>query len=151
MRAISAAPALMLVLAACGTSQAATVTNHSPSSAASPALRVGDGGTNVGTPVTKVEVRDEGFFYQGNGVSPVVTVKVGDVVEWDWKLDITVPHNLTFGTLPLMLDNLDPHASSPHQLNAGATWQVRFTRAGNFPYVCTYHSTGMKGSVVVGQ
>src|SRR5258708_29574853 len=132
MRAITAATALVFVLAACATSQATTGSKASPAGTGSPAIRVGDGGTSVGTPVAKVEVRDSSFSYQGNGDSPVVPVKVGDVVEWDWGADLTVAHNMTFGTLPLMLDNLDPKASSPHQLNAGAVWQGNFNHAGPF-------------------
>ena len=151
MRAITAATALVFVLAACASSQATTGSKASPAGTGSPAIRIGDGGTNVGTANAKVEVRDSSFSYQGNGDSPVVTIKVGDVVEWDWGADLTVAHNMTFGTLPLMLDNLDPQASSPHQLNAGAVWQVRFTSAGQFHYVCTFHSGSMRGSVVVTQ
>src|SRR5258708_4409948 len=151
MRAITAAPALVLVLAACGTSQGTTGSNASPSGTGSPGVRIGDGGTNVGTAIAKVQVRDSSFSYQGNGDSPVVTIKVGDVVEWDWGTDLTVAHNMTFGSLPPMLDNLDPQASSPHQLNAGAVWQVKFTGAGQFHYVCTFPSRSLRGSVVVTQ
>jgi plastocyanin len=81
----------------------------------------------------------------------MVNVKVGEIVEWDWRPDTTQPHNVTFSTPPLNVDNLDPAASSPHEVNAGAVWQVRFTKPGTYAYVCTFHSINMRGSVVVNQ
>ena len=66
-----------------------------------------------------------------------------------WGADLTAAHNVTFGTRPLVLDNIDPLASSPHTLSAGAIWQVRFSKAGDYAYVCTFHSLDMRGSVVV--
>jgi plastocyanin len=120
-----------------------------PSPSPSISLRIGTGGVAVGPSVAKVEVRDGGFFYQGSGIRPVVNVKVGEIVEWDWLADTAFPHNVTFSSPPLHLDNLDPKASSPHQVTAGGVWQVRFTTTGTYDYVCTFHSANMTGSVVV--
>ena len=143
-------PLLAMALGGCSGGTSAT-SSPRPSPSPSALLSIGTGGTGLGSPVAKVEVRDGAFFYQGQGVSPAVNVKVGDIVEWDWRSDATEPHNVTFATPPALIDNVDPQASSPHQLNAGATWQVRFTRAGTRTYVCTFHSTSMIGTVVVAQ
>ena len=80
-----------IVLAGCGTGTVVAPTQSGPSVTASAAIRIGDGGTALGTPVAKVEVRDGSFDYQGNGVSPTVTVKVGDVVEWDFGVRTSPP------------------------------------------------------------
>ncbi len=151
----SAMPLVILsvaIMAGCSSGSAGTTSASvpaQPSASPSPVVSIGTGGTDVGTPVAKVEVRDGAFFFHAQGVNPQVSAKVGDVVEWDWAAGAADTHNVTFATPPLMTDNLDPKASSPPQLNAGATWQVRFTRPGTFAFVCTIHSINMLGAVVV--
>jgi plastocyanin len=147
---IGAALPAAIILGGCsgGTSSSSSSgTSPTPSAAAS----VGVGGTSVGSPTTTVEVRDGSFFYHGSGVNPTVAVKLGDIVEWDWIAGTTDPHNVTLATPPALINYLDPNASSPRQLNAGAVWQIKFTKAGNFGFVCTVHSGTMTGVVTVTQ
>ena len=89
-----------------------------------------------------------------NGVAPTVTVdatdalvfspkavsiKVGDVVEW--KNTGISTHSVTFNT---------DSAITKAILSGGQTWEVKFTKAGSFPYVCTFHQAlGMVGTVTV--
>ena len=66
-----------------------------------------------------------------------ISIKVGDVVEW--KNVGSVTHTVTFDT-----DN----SISTSNLAPGATFEVKFTKAGSFPYACTIHP-GMDGTVKV--
>ena len=67
-----------------------------------------------------------------------VSVKVGGVLEF--KNGGSVFHNVTF---PDHSDLDDPN------FPGGSTWQVKFTKAGTYDFVCTIHSTTMKGSIKV--
>lgn len=143
-----------VILGGCssGTSSSSSAgTSPTPSPTPSAAASVGVGGTSIGSPTTKVAVSDTSFSYKGSGVNPTVAVKIGDVVEWDWLADDKDPHNVTLSTPPALIDYLDPRASSPTQLTAGAVWQIKFTRVGNFGFVCTLHSGSMTGIVAVSQ
>lgn len=135
--------ALALVLAACGSGAGTTSPSPSPSIA-----HVGEGGRALGTAKASVEIRDGAFFYLGNGVMPVVNVKIGEIVEWTARTDNTVAHNVSFYQPPDQFSVLDPAIASPHELNAGDKWQVKFTKAGDYRYICTFH-TSMTASVVV--
>ncbi len=150
IRAIALLVGTSLAASGCGSSSTSSSSRNAGSSP-SPAVSIGVGGTAVGTAVAKVEVRDGAFFYKGSGVNPKVGAKVGEVIEWDWLAGDTEPHNVTFASLPALIDNLDPNASSPTQLTAGAAWQVRFTRPGTYGFVCTIHSSSMTGIVEVAQ
>lgn len=112
-------------------------------------MSIGVGGTAVGTATAKVEVRDGAFFFKGNGVNPKVAAKVGEIIEWDWLAEDTDTHNVLFATPPALIDNLDPNASSPHEVKAGGVWQVKFTRGGTYGFVCTFHAGSMTGLVEV--
>jgi plastocyanin len=61
-------------------------------------------------------------------------VKKGDVVEW--KNDDLIPHTAT-----------SPEFDSG-ALKSGQSWRHTFTKAGDFPYICTFHPQ-MKGVVIV--
>ena len=69
-----------------------------------------------------------------------IAIKVGDVVEWSNK-DLT-PHTATSPPAP------GPPELDSGPINAGASWQHRFTKPGTFAYFCTFHPE-MKGTVVV--
>jgi len=36
-----------------------------------------------------------------------------------------------------------------HEVKAGGVWQVKFTRAGTYGFVCTFHAGSMTGLVEV--
>lgn len=65
-----------------------------------------------------------------------VSVKVGDVVEWDNTGSIL--HNISFDSEKISDSNFDK----------GNTFQVKFTKAGNYKYQCTIHAN-MTGEVDV--
>jgi len=84
--------------------------------------------TSVTTPVSHVSIQSLQF-------SPtILEVKKGDIVEW--KNDDLVPHTAT-----------SPEFDSG-ALKSGQSWRHTFTKAGNFPYKCTFHPQ-MKGVVIV--
>ncbi len=66
-----------------------------------------------------------------------VTVKTGDVVEWDNSGSIA--HNVTFDQYS---------AITSDTMNGGDKYQVKFGKAGSYQYHCTFHP-GMDGSLTV--
>lgn len=65
------------------------------------------------------------------------SIKAGDVVEWD--NGSSVPHNVTFD---------DYSAITSDTMSSGDKYQVKFTKAGTYPYHCTFHP-GMDGTITV--
>jgi plastocyanin len=145
----AALPAAVILGGCSGGTSSSSSGSTSPTPSA--AVSLGVGGTSVGSPATKVDVRDESFFYRGSGINPTVAVKVGDIVEWDWVATDRDVHNVTLSTPPTLIDYLDPKASSPTQLSAGAVWQIKFTKAGTYGFVCTLHSATMTGLLNITQ
>lgn len=66
-----------------------------------------------------------------------VTVSLNGVVEWTNTSG--VPHNVTFDANPEL---------TSQTMNPGDKYEVKFTRAGQYPYHCTFHP-GMNGTVTV--
>jgi plastocyanin len=66
-----------------------------------------------------------------------VTVSSGGVVQWTNAG--SAPHNVTFDGNPELTSGT---------MNGGDKYQVKFTRAGQYQYHCTFHP-GMDGSVTV--
>ena len=67
------------------------------------------------------------------------TAKVGDVIQW--KNDGTALHNVVF-------DNQLVPSSDP--MNQGDAFEVKFTQAGTYTYVCKFHETqNMRGTITV--
>jgi len=98
----------------------------------------GSGGGNVGsktsgaTAATKFNETDSLKFSPTSN-----TVKTGDVVEWDNGSGVA--HNVTFDAYPSITSD---------NMNQGDTFQVKFTKAGTYPFHCTIHP-GMDGSITV--
>lgn len=62
---------------------------------------------------------------------------VGQVIQWS---NIgTVLHTVTFDPYPSLSDDT---------LQPGATWSIKFSHPGTYPYRCTIHP-GMNGTLVV--
>jgi plastocyanin len=78
--------------------------------------------------VVKVSMRNMQFYPQ------TLKVKKGTVVEW--KNDDLVPHTATSASF------------DSGSLGPGKSWRHTFTKAGQFPYACTFHPT-MTGVVIV--
>jgi plastocyanin len=66
------------------------------------------------------------------------SVKLGGILEFENTGSVF--HNVTFP------DHSDITTSN---FPGGATWEIKFTKAGTYPFVCTIHSTTMKGTVTV--
>ena len=63
---------------------------------------------------------------------------VGDIIEW--MNAGSVLHTVTF----------DNHSElNDDTLQGGGVWQVKFTVAGTYPYICTIHQPDMKGTITV--
>jgi|ERR1051326_863118 plastocyanin len=78
--------------------------------------------------VVKVSMRNMQFYPQS------LNVKKGTVVEW--KNDDLVPHTATSASF------------DSGSLGRGKSWRYTFTKAGQFPYACTFHPM-MRGVVIV--
>src|ERR1700730_6778105 len=98
-----------------------------PGGAGAEAVSVVPAGVNVGeTDVLKFE-------------PATVTAKVGDVIEW--KNNGTLVHNVVF-------DNQAVPSSDP--MNQGDAFEVKFTKAGTYTYVCKFHeANNMRGTITV--
>jgi plastocyanin len=70
------------------------------------------------------------------------TAKVGDVVEWDFQDDQNGPHTATSD------DGSTFNSQDKITGNKGDKYQFKFTKAGTFPYHCTFHAN-MKGTITV--
>ena len=122
---LGAAIALLWSVAACGN-------GTTPSSNAGKGPIVGTAGIHLGSAVVHIDATDQLRF------SPTTeTVHVGDIVEWT---NIgSVQHTVTF--------DAQPYLTGP-TLDPGATWEIKLTQTGTYPYRCTIHP-GMNGTVVV--
>ncbi len=86
-------------------------------------------------PPAKPEPDDAVVRLVGLSFEPrTIQVPVGKRVRWEWT--DSVVHNV-----------VSPDFASSPELS-GASYAVRFDRAGTYPYRCTLH-TGMNGTVVV--
>jgi len=67
------------------------------------------------------------------------TAKIGDVIQW--KNNGSLVHNVVF-------DNNQVPSSDP--MNQGDTFEVKFTKAGTYSYVCKFHeANNMRGTITV--
>ena len=122
------AGAVIASLGACGSSSDNNTTSSSSSAAAFASEVTGQTATHT------VATSDKLTF------SPAqLTVKVGDIVEWTNPGQ--TPHNVTFDTPP------GPASST---IGSGQTYELKFTTAGSYHYICTFHSAqGMAGTITV--
>src|SRR5205807_2660559 len=102
------------------------------SSSSSSGTTVGSAGANLGTAAVKIATSDGLKFDPAQQ-----TAKVGDIIQW--SNPGTVNHTVTFDSQQSLSDP---------SLNAGGTWQVRFSAAGSYQYRCTIHA-GMNGTITV--
>jgi plastocyanin len=111
----------------------APVAQATPSASATAAPPAGQP-TNGATAAVAVNETDALVFDPN-----AVTVKVGDVVQW--KNGGAQVHNVVFGSQKTL--------NSP-TMSGGDTFEVKFTVAGSYSYVCSFHVTqGMTGKVTV--
>lgn len=124
---LGAGTSLVLVLSACGNGPPADLTGSSGGAPAPAAIQT----VTSGTAATTVKQTDDLKFDPSSA-----TAKVGDIVEF--TNSGTTPHNVTF----------DAGTASP-TMNGGDTFLVKFTKAGSYHYVCTFHAPGMAGTITV--
>lgn len=133
---------LALGLAGCGSTTASPGPSSQPTASANPSVGPPDGvaGANLGPAIARVTMTTYTAFHP-----TAVTVKVGDVVEWDNKddSDPDITHDVTWDPA-----NDSPLNSHRHMKN-GDTWQVRFSVPGSYHYLCSIHAFSMIGTVTV--
>ena len=129
---VVACGASALLLSACGstTSTSAPTASSSPSPSPSP---VGVAGTNLGVATQTVQI--PGYSFSPSDPS----VAAGSTVQWI-QADDTSKHSVVFQTTRGLNS-----AAMPYR----GVWQVKFTVAGVYPYVCGLHPQEMKGTVTV--
>lgn len=95
-----------------------------PPTASSNSPPVGSAGVSLGTPSVHVAATDQLMFSPKSA-----TLQVGQIVEWTNTGSVT--HTVTFMTYPYLSDPT---------LAPGATWEIKFTQPGTYPYQCTIHA-----------
>jgi plastocyanin len=91
--------------------------------------------SGLGTVAATINATDDLVF-----VPDTKTIAVGEVVEF--KNPGTVAHDVTF-------QDANDGCLSDATLNPGSTWEVKFTAAGTYNYLCTIHAPNMKGEITV--
>jgi plastocyanin len=91
--------------------------------------------TGLGSVGMTIQATDSLIFVPASS-----TASVGEVVEF--KNTGEQPHTVTFQ------DNNDG-CLTDGSLNPGATWDVKFSAAGTYNYICTIHAPNMKGEITV--
>jgi plastocyanin len=127
---LGAGVCVVALLAGCGSS-AGTGGPSSPAAACNGSAAV----SSLGTPSATVDATDTLVFDPAS-----TTTQVGAVVEF--KNTGSVEHTVTFR------DSNDSCLSDA-TLDPGATWEVKFTQAGTYNYLCTIHAPNMKGEITV--
>ena len=124
--------ATALLLSAC-----ASTTSTSASAQPSPSGPVGAAGPDLGVATKTVQIAPTEFAFSPSELG----VAAGSIVQWT-QADDTALHNISFQTMAAS------QLSSP-DMRKGIVWQVKFTVAGVYPYVCSLHPNQMKGIVTV--
>lgn len=125
---VGAGAVLGLGLAGCGNG-APTTSSSGGNQASCPGSAAAG---NLGSPAVKVAATDQLTFSPASE-----TAKVGQVIEW--SNTGTVQHTVTFDEASCLTDS---------SIVPGATWQIKFTKPGTYPYHCTIHP-GMDGTLTV--
>lgn len=105
----------------------------------------GVAGAHLGTPAVIISATDQQTF------DPAMEkVTTGEIIEWQNKSSVV--HNIVFSndvsvSDPGLATDSEP-ALSDASLEPGGVWQVKFTVAGTYNYLCTIHNA-MVGTIVV--
>lgn len=91
--------------------------------------------SGLGTPAVTINATDDKVFSPASS-----TATVGSVVEF--KNTGSLMHTVTFQ------DNTDG-CLTDSSLNPGSTWEVRFTAAGTYNFLCAIHAPNMKGEITI--
>ena len=103
----------------------------------------------MGAPAVKIAMTGDNTDPSGARFVPsAVSVKVGQVVEWDFDPNGYPGHNIVFANDPGLSNRLGLGAK-PNGTPGDGTWQVRFGAPGAYDYVCTYHLPTMTGAITV--
>jgi plastocyanin len=107
--------------------------NGVPSPSTSSGPPVGMAGATLGAATVTIQATDSNLFTPAK-----MTAHVGDIIEW--SNTGSVLHTVTF---------TDHSELNDDTLAGGGVWQVKFTVAGTYPYICTIHQPDMKGTITV--
>jgi plastocyanin len=107
--------------------------NGVPSPSTSSGPPVGMAGAALGAATVTIQATDSNVFTPAK-----MTAHVGDIIEW--SNTGSVLHTVTF---------TDHSELNDDTLAGGGVWQVKFTVAGTYPYICTIHQPDMKGTITV--
>jgi plastocyanin len=91
--------------------------------------------SGLGTPAVTINATDDLVFDPASS-----TATVGEVVEF--KNTGSVMHTVTF-------QDANDGCLTDSALNPGSTWDVKFTAAGTYNFLCTIHAPNMKGEITV--
>lgn len=122
--AVSVGSGIAMVLSGCG--------NGPPSTSSAAGPPPGKGGAALGAATVTVQGTDQDQF-----APKTSSLKVGDIIEWD--NGGAHVHNVTFDDYQPLSGDLGP----------GAKWQVKFDKAGEYDYHCTFHPA-MTAKLTVG-
>jgi plastocyanin len=129
--ALSAGAAALITLAGCGTSNT-PATSSGGGSGTCPGTAAVSG---LGTVAATIDATDALIFVPGS-----TTAHTGDVIEF--KNTGSVAHTVTF-------QGGNDGCLTDETLAPGSTWEVKFTVAGTYNYLCTVHAPNMKGEITV--
>jgi plastocyanin len=129
--ALGASAAALIALVGCGTGNA-PVTSSGGGSGTCPGTAAVSG---LGSVTVTINATDGLVF-----VPAAATAHTGDVIEF--KNTGSVAHTVTF-------QDSNDGCLTDETLAPGATWEVKFTVAGTYNYLCTVHAPNMKGEITV--
>ena len=129
--ALSAGAAALIALVGCGAGNT-PVTSSGDGSGTCPGTAAVSG---LGSVTVTVDATDGLVF-----VPAAATARIGDVIEF--KNTGSVAHTVTF-------QDGNDGCLTDATLAPGATWEIKFTAAGTYNYLCTIHAPNMKGEITV--
>jgi plastocyanin len=130
----------LVVASGCGSSNSSN-SNSTPATAAT-TTRASGGTTAPATGSASAQSATTKVAYRNLAINPAtITVKVGTSVTWTSFDSGGVQHNVSVQSGPVTF-------TSP-TLKTGNDYVFKFTKAGVYSYICTFHPTIMIGKVTV--
>lgn len=135
----------------CGQKPAQPAGATAPATTPAPGETPGAGAGPITGPIT-IEMGDN-FFQLGGERNPTLNVKVGQTVEVTLKNKGTAIHNMRTAGDDNKYNSADDSVSDPALISGGQEGKLsfKFTKAGTYNYQCDFHTTDMKGQIVVSE
>src|SRR3990172_7617678 len=95
----------------------------------------------------------DNFFQLGDQKNPTLSVKIGQAVKVNLTNKGVAIHNMRTAGEDGNYNSGDDDISDPNLVSPGATASLEFTfdKVGTFSYQCDFHTTDMKGEIIVAQ